>query len=108
MAKTPEAVRTFLEDLADKLQPLKAKDIETFLKFKKEEVSFSFEILNVIQGPVVQNFVSLTLLLSPQFVKYISTSKANSLLFFVEKNVRILCKCKGFSHFFQQKIAVYL
>ena len=49
MAKTPEAVRTFLEDLADKLQPLKAKDIETFLKFKKEEVLFAFEILNVIQ-----------------------------------------------------------
>ena len=36
-------------------------------------------------GPVVQNFVSLTLSLSPQFVKYISTSKANTLLFFVEK-----------------------
>ena len=37
-------------------------------------------------GPVVQNFVSLTLLLlSPQFVNYMSTLKANTLLFFVEK-----------------------
>ena len=38
MAKTPEAVRTFLEELAAKLQPLKAKDMETFLHYKKEEV----------------------------------------------------------------------
>ena len=38
-----------------------------------------------LRGPVVQNFVSLTLSLSPQFVNYISTSKANTLLFFVEK-----------------------
>ena len=36
-------------------------------------------------GPVVQNFVSLTLSLSPQFVNCILTSKANTLLFFVEK-----------------------
>ena len=36
-----------------------------------------------ILGPVVQNFVSLTLSLSLQFVNYISTSKANTLLFFV-------------------------
>ena len=32
-------------------------------------------------GLVVQNFVSLTLSLSPQFVNYISTSKANTLIF---------------------------
>ena len=37
-----------------------------------------------VQGPVVQNFVSLTLSLSPQFVNYISTLKANTLSFFVE------------------------
>ena len=37
------------------------------------------------QGPVVQNFVGLKLSFSPQFVNYISTSKANMLLFFVEK-----------------------
>ena len=35
-------------------------------------------------GPVVQNFDCLTLSLSPQFVNYILTSKANTLLFFVE------------------------
>ena len=40
-------------------------------------------------GPVVKNFVSLMLSLSPQFVNYISTSKANTLLFFVEKNAHI-------------------
>ena len=45
----------------------------------------------IILGPVVQNFVSLMLSLSPKFVNYISTSKANTLLFFVEKIVRILC-----------------
>ena len=37
-------------------------------------------------GPVVENFVSLTLsLISPQFVNYISTSKANTLLFLFGK-----------------------
>ena len=40
---------------------------------------------SINQGLVVQNFVSLTLLLSPQFVNYISTSSANTLLFFVVK-----------------------
>ena len=35
-------------------------------------------------GPVVQNFVSLTLSLSPHSAKYILTSKANTLLFCVE------------------------
>ena len=34
---------------------------------------------------VVQNFVSLMLSLSSQIVIYMSTSKANTLLFFVEK-----------------------
>ena len=62
-------------------------------------------MLSVIDlGPVVQNSISLTLSLRPQFVNYISTSKANTVLFFVEKNVRTLCiiACKGLSHFFQQ------
>ena len=36
-------------------------------------------------GLAVQNFDSLTMSLSPQFVNYISTSKANTLLFSVEK-----------------------
>ena len=40
---------------------------------------------SINKGPVVQNFVSLTLSLSPPFVNYISTSKANTLLFFVDK-----------------------
>ena len=37
------------------------------------------------QGQVVQSFVNLTLSLSPQFASYISTSKANALLFIVDK-----------------------
>ena len=37
------------------------------------------------QGPVVQNLVSLLLSLSPQLANYISASKANTSLFFVEK-----------------------
>ena len=41
--------------------------------------------LLIVQGPVVQNFVSLMPSLSLQFVNYISTSKANTLLFFVDK-----------------------
>ena len=53
-------------------------------------------------GPVVQNFVSSTVSLSPQFVNCISTSKANTLLFFDEKNVRILCTAKD-SHIFSTK-----
>ena len=48
---------------------------------------------SIFQGPVVKNFVSLTVSLSPQFVDYISPSKAifllikceNPLLLFVDK-----------------------
>ena len=54
-------------------------------------------------GPVVQNFVSLTLSLSPQFVYYILTSKANTLLFFVEKKCETPLHCKGLSNFFNPK-----
>ena len=54
------------------------------------------------QDPVVQNFVSLTLLLSPQFVNYVPTSKANALLFSVDFYVRILCNVKD-SHIFSTK-----
>ena len=41
MAKSPESVATFLKDLSQKLKPLKDKDMETFLQYKKEEVSSS-------------------------------------------------------------------
>ena len=39
----------------------------------------------IVLRPVVQIFISLTLSLSPQFVNYISTSKAHTQSFFVEK-----------------------
>ena len=55
--------------------------------------------LTELLDPVVRNIVSLTLSLSHQFVSYISTSKANTLLFFVEK----MCES-----FVIQKITVYL
>ena len=50
------------------------------------------EICNV-QGIVVQNFVSLTLSLSPQFGNYMSTSTANALLDFVEKKCENPVQC---------------
>ncbi|XP_071117688.1 thimet oligopeptidase-like [Haliotis cracherodii] len=37
MAKTPEAVDTFLKDLTEKLQLLRKEEMEDFLRFKKEE-----------------------------------------------------------------------
>ena len=59
----------------------------------------------IIPGPVVQSFVSLTPSLSPQFVNYLSTSKANTLVFFVKKYENPLhpLHCKGFSHFINKK-----
>ena len=65
------------------------------------------------QGPVVQNFVSLTLLLSPKFVIYISTLNANTLLLLLKKceNPSKKCKnplqCKGFSHFSTKNNSVF-
>ena len=48
--------------------------------YKFSETGFA-EIVSQVKnnlGPVVQNFGSLTVSLSPQFVNYISTSKANT------------------------------
>ena len=56
-----------------------------------------------ILGPVVQNFVSL----SPQFVNYVSTSKANTLIFLCIKCESPL-HCKGFSHFFNKNNSVFV
>ena len=52
--------------------------------------------------PVVQSIVSLTIWLRHKFVKQISAKVTNTLLFFVEKNVRILCSAKD-SHIFSTK-----
>ena len=41
--------------------------------------------------PVLQSIVSLTISLRHKFVKQISAKVTYTLLFFVEKNVRILC-----------------
>ena len=48
-------------------------------------ICYSINQTSIHLGPVVQNFVSLMLSLSPEFVNNISTSKANSLLSFVDK-----------------------
>ena len=37
MAKNPKAVASFLQDLKVKLKPLKEKELNQFLEFKKEE-----------------------------------------------------------------------
>ena len=56
------------------------------VKILRENLSSSFLTKSdAKQGPVVQNFISLTLMLCPQFVNYISTSKANTLLFLLKK-----------------------
>ena len=39
MAKKAEAVKSFLEELAVKLQPLKEEEMALFLQYKKEDVS---------------------------------------------------------------------
>ena len=52
--------------------------------------------------PVVQSIVSLTISLRHKCVKQISAKVTNTLLFFVEKNVRILCSAKD-SHIFSTK-----
>ena len=44
MAKSPEKVKAFEEDLAKKLQPLKEKEIALFLQYKKDEVCSLFAI----------------------------------------------------------------
>ena len=53
---------------------------------------------------VVQNSVRLTLSLGPQFVNYISTSKANS--YFLLKKCENPLQCKGFSLFFTVHLTI--
>lgn len=42
MAKSTDRVATFLSDLAMKLQQLKHEELQLFLEYKKEDVSFFF------------------------------------------------------------------
>ena len=53
-------------------------------------------------GPVVQSFVSLT---SSLVVKMLTVlvSKISNTQVLLLKNVSSFCKCKSYSHFFQQK-----
>ena len=55
-----------------------------------------------ILDPVVQSIVSLTISLRHKCVKQISAKVSKKLLFFVEKNVRILCNAKD-SHILSTK-----
>ena len=63
MAKTADAVKSFLEDLAAKLQPLKVKEMEGFLEYKKEEVMYSksLPITATLKRPKIgfQDYLSL-------------------------------------------------
>ena len=58
--------------------------------------------------PVVQSIVSLTISLRHKFVKQISAKVTNTLLFFVEKNVRILCSAKDSHIFFNKNNSVFV
>ena len=63
--------------------------------------------LCVIQDPVVQSVVSLTISLRHKFVKQISAKVTNTLLFFVEKMWESFALQRILT-FYQQKITVYL
>ena len=76
-----------------------------FMTSKQGMCSYSYQRTMVMfadQGPVVQSIVSLTTSLSGHLVKYIPTTLSNTLLFFVEKNVRIFCTAKD-AHIFPTK-----
>ena len=83
-----ESISHYHETLGEALQGTELEFSGLDIDFKSR---FSLRLLVVCMiklnflGPVVQNFVSLTLSLSPQFVNYLSTSKANTLLVFVDK-----------------------
>ena len=59
-------------------------------------------VLSKPPGLVVLNFVSLTLLLSPEFVNYISLLKQIHCYFLLKKCENPL-QCKRFSHFLTKK-----
>jgi len=42
MAKTPDKVSTFLQDLEERLKPLKQREMDIFLQYKKEDVRSCF------------------------------------------------------------------
>lgn len=44
MAKTPEAVTSFLSGLSKKLQALKQSEMSLFLEYKKEEVIYILKL----------------------------------------------------------------
>ena len=54
-------------------------------------------------GPVVQSIVSLTSLLVFKMLTVLESTISNSQVFLLKKNVSSFCKCKSYSHFFQQK-----
>ena len=59
------------------------------------------------QDPVVQSIVSLTISLRHKFVKQIS-AKVTIHCYFLLKKCKNPLQCKGFSHFFNKKITVYM
>lgn len=57
MAKTPQAVATFLSQIQQKLTVLVDKEMEVMLQYKKEEVSF--RVMNVVEPSVLCSDVIL-------------------------------------------------
>ena len=64
------------------------------------------EQYDIDQGPVVQSIVSLTSSLRGQLIKYFTSLKTNTLIFFVEK-MREAFALQKLLTFFQQKILAY-
>ena len=62
-----------------------------------------------IQGPVVQNIVSLISSLVVKMLTVLLSKISNSQVFFwkKKKNVSSFCKCKSYSHFFSKNISKY-
>ena len=58
--------------------------------------------IGISQGPVVQSIVSLTSSLVGKLLTVLASAISNSLVFLL-KNVSSFCKCKSYSHLFQQK-----
>ena len=61
---------------------------------------------DIMQGPVVQNIVSLTSSLVVKMLTVLVGTISNSQVFLL-KNVSSFCKCKSYAHFFSKNISVY-
>ena len=59
--------------------------------------------LYICQGPVIQSDISLTRSLVVKILTVLESTKSNSQVFFLKKNMYSFCK----SHFFSKNISIY-